>query len=105
MREVERKVRELNNFLEGDSVDKGRIFNLVDCMTLVGMGNFYTQKYAEAYESFLLVLEFLKSTKTRDHDKNNLDTSENDISEEEQEEIKKQKLNTEFQEEIFDLRE
>ena len=42
MKEVERKVRELNNFLEGDEVEKGRIFNLVDCMTLVGMGNFYS---------------------------------------------------------------
>lgn len=35
-------------------------------MSLVGIGNFYSEKYIEAYESFLLVLEFLKSTKNRD---------------------------------------
>jgi hypothetical protein len=32
-------------------------------MCIVGMGSFYIEKYNEAYEAFLLVLEFIKSTK------------------------------------------
>lgn len=37
---IDKKVKELNDYLESD-VEKGKIFNLVDCMCLVGMGNFY----------------------------------------------------------------
>ena len=74
VKQIEKRMKVVNEYLQGDEVEKGKIFNLVDCMSLVGIGNFYTEKYKDAYESFLLVLEFLKSTKIRSFSKSKLDS-------------------------------
>ena len=34
----------------------GYVFQLIDCMNLLGVSSFYLEKYTDAYESFLLVL-------------------------------------------------
>lgn len=47
-------VHKLNRLLEENSV--GYLFQLIDCMNLLGVASFYLQKYSDAYESFLLVL-------------------------------------------------
>lgn len=47
-------VKKINKSLEGNVV--GYLFQLVDCMNLMGLASFYSQRYADAYESFLLVL-------------------------------------------------
>ena len=74
LKQIEKRMKVMNDYLQGDEVEKGKIFNLVDCMSIVGIGNFYTEKYNDAYESFLLVLQFLKSTKIRNFSKSKLDS-------------------------------
>ncbi len=39
----------------------GYLFQLIDCMNLMGVASFYSERYSDAYESFLLVLELYQS--------------------------------------------
>lgn len=73
-------------------------------MCLVGIGNFYIEKYLQAYEAFLLVFEFFKSTGSKNVKSDEEDEDEEEISNSTAE-GKNQKLNTEIQEENLDLRE
>lgn len=57
------QVKKLNKFLEENCV--GYLFQLIDCMNLLGVASFYLEKYTEAYESFLLVLELFKSLSSK----------------------------------------
>jgi tetratricopeptide (TPR) repeat protein len=52
-------VKKINKSLEGNVV--GYLFQLVDCMNLMGVASFYAHRYTDAYESFLLVLELYQS--------------------------------------------
>ena len=52
-------VHKLNKMLEENQV--GNIFQLIDCMNLLGVASFCLGKYSDAYESFLLVLELYQS--------------------------------------------
>lgn len=51
--------KRLNKHLEESSV--GHVFQLIDCMNLLGVASFHLEKYSDAYESFLLVLELFRS--------------------------------------------
>ena len=57
-------MHKLNKLLEENVV--GYIFQLIDCMNLLGVASFYLQKYEDAYESFLLVLELYQSLCEKD---------------------------------------
>jgi hypothetical protein len=52
-------IHKLNKLLEENHI--GYVFQLIDCMNLLGVASFYINKYTDAYESFLLVLELYQS--------------------------------------------
>lgn len=52
-------IKKINKSLESNIV--GYLFQLIDCMNLMGIASFYCEKYSDAYESFLLVLELFQS--------------------------------------------
>jgi tetratricopeptide (TPR) repeat protein len=57
-------VHKLNKLLEESSV--GHLFQLIDCMNLLGVASYHLHKYSDAYESFLLVLELYQSLCEKD---------------------------------------
>jgi tetratricopeptide (TPR) repeat protein len=56
---VNTAIKKINKYLEQNVV--GYSFQLIDCMNLLGIASFYLEKYSDAYESFLLVLELYQS--------------------------------------------
>ena len=71
-------VKMLNNYLEESKI--GFLFQLIDCMNLLGIAAFYLGNYDEAYESFLLVLELYQSFSERDGPDLKSECSQDDLN-------------------------
>lgn len=58
----------------------GYIFNLIDCMNLLGVASLYSGKFDEAYQSFLLVLELFQTLKQKNESELKSDCSHENLS-------------------------